>query len=92
MHHLKQGYKHYFSVSIGQLMGIITDILDSVATEPEWILVNDSFIKYLEFGMWDCLRNGISAHLAGTCPCTFPDLDKLMALLGKALGELILSY
>ena len=54
---------------MGQMMGIITDILTSVATEPEWILVNESFVKYLEFGLWECLRSGISAHLAGTCPC-----------------------
>ena len=74
---------------MGQMMGIITDILTSVATEPEWILVNESFVKYLEFGLWECLRPGISAHLAGTCPCAFPDLDKLMTLLCKALGKII---
>ena len=75
------------SVAVGQMLGIMTDILDSVATEPEWIMVNENFIKYVEFGLWDCFRTGISSHLAGTSPCTFMDLDKLMALLGKALGN-----
>ena len=66
---------------------MLTDILDTCCAEPEWLILNENLTKYLEFGLWDSFREGISAHMAGTCPCTFPDLDKLMSLYNKAIGR-----
>ena len=77
---------------VGQLLGMVTDILNSCCSEPEWMILNVEFIKYIEFGLWDSFREGVSAHMAGTCPCTFPDLDKLLAMLYKAQGQKTFNY
>ena len=72
---------------IGAVTGMTTDILDSCCADPEWLITNEGFFRIVEFLLWDTFREGISTHLAGATPCLFPDTDKLLALIRKALGK-----
>ena len=65
---------------------LVTDML-SACDEPEWAVSNEKFYKVMEYMLWDTFRSGLTLHLAGCSQCIFVDLDRLMALLSKALGK-----
>lgn len=93
MHHnyrlpsIVASHDKFFLVPIGAVMGVTTDILDTCCSEPEWLITNEALLRFVEFLLWDTFREGISSHLAGSTPCLFPDTDKLIALVRKALGK-----
>ena len=76
-----------YIVCTNQLMNLLTDLLDE-CSEPVWLVTNTDIIKTIEFALWESLRLGISGHLAGLTPCTAHDLDRLLALLRKAIGKM----
>ena len=55
---------------------------------PVWLVCNEKLTAQLEYLLWDAMREGISQHLAGSAPCILYDLDRLLTLIRKALGEL----
>ena len=56
------------------------------ASEPEWLVLSSNMQKVLEYLLWDCYKDGLASHLAGASPCVFVDLDRLLAMVYKALG------
>ena len=70
----------------------LTTKLLANASEPEWLALSSNMQKVVEYLLWDCYKDGLASHLAGASPCIFVDLDRLLALIYKALGSFILLY
>ena len=66
-------------------MRLVNELL-AICGEPEWLVANDKLVSVIEYMLWETCKDGLGLHLAGASPCLFVDLDRMFALLYKALG------
>ena len=62
------------------------DIL-SKCDSPSWLVCNENLLIRLEYLLWESLKTGVSHHLSATAPCLAYDLERLMTLIRKAMGN-----
>lgn len=55
--------------------------------EPFWMAKRDKLPRMIEYYLMECLREGMSQHLANVTHCNFLDLNRLIAHLQYALGK-----
>ena len=67
-------------------LSILASLL-SDCESPSWLLANEKLLTIVEYMLWDAARLGLSQHLSGTAPCLLYDLERLLALVRKALGK-----
>ena len=71
----------------GTTLQIAAKLLNN-CDSPIWLVCNEKLVSQLEYLLWDALREGISQHLSGSAPCILYDLDRMLTLIRKALGNL----